>query len=98
MSDIFFAKSTVSAKHNYLDILEMDEKVVDFYEETGRKNFSFFGGENMIETYFRVERFNRVYIREDYDLLTYLGDLGGLLDIVLVLGMMLSCLFTSRMF
>ena len=31
-----------------------------------------------------------LYVREDYSLLVYLGDIGGLLDVVLVLGWVLS--------
>ena len=40
----------------------------------------------------------REYKRIGYDLLTFLGDVGGLLDIVLVMGHMLTMFFAARLF
>jgi len=39
-----------------------------------------------------------LYRREDYDLLTYLGDIGGLLDFILLFGWSTSTVFVSRLF
>ena len=38
------------------------------------------------------------YKREGYDLLTYLGDLGGLFDIVFILGSIITTFLTSKLF
>lgn len=40
----------------------------------------------------------RLYKREEYDVLTYLSDLGGLLDVILLLGVFLSSPFVARLF
>lgn len=38
------------------------------------------------------------YKREGYDLLTYLGDLGGLFDIVFILGSIITSFLTTKLF
>ena len=40
----------------------------------------------------------RVYKREVVDILTYLGDLGGLIDILLVIGQLLVSFVASKLF
>ena len=51
-----------------------------------------------LELFLRNENFNHVYSREYYDLVQYLGDLGGLLDVVLVFGWILTSFFSFRLF
>ena len=48
--------------------------------------------------YLRADTTSNVYKREGYDILSYLGDLGGLLDIVLVIGSALAGFLTSKKF
>ena len=51
-----------------------------------------------LNIYFRADSYSQFYLREDYDVLTYLGDIGGLLDIVLAMGWFISTVFVSRLF
>ena len=48
--------------------------------------------------FFRADNENKLYKRIGYDILTYLGDLGGLLDVVVVIGQFSATLFASRLF
>ena len=48
--------------------------------------------------YLRAFGTQKIYAREDYELLQYLGDLGGLLDFVLVAGWAMSHAFVRRLF
>ena len=48
--------------------------------------------------FFRQASEAHFYKREDYDILTYFGDLGGLLDFVVWFGWGLSTFFVSRLF
>ena len=48
--------------------------------------------------FIRAENFHRLYTREYYDMLTYLGDLGGLMDVVLLFCWFISGLFATRLF
>ena len=48
--------------------------------------------------YLRQDEQKRLYKREEYDILTYLGDMGGLLDIILLFGVFLSSKFVNRLF
>ena len=50
-----------------------------------------------LSLYFRADSSMHVYKREGYDLLTFLGDLGGLFDIVFMVCMGITSLFASRM-
>ena len=51
-----------------------------------------------MKLYFRQAEFIKIYKREEYDMLTYLGDMGGLLDIIIFVGMCLSSSIVSRLF
>ena len=51
-----------------------------------------------ISIYLRQDEMQKIYKREEYDLLTYLGDMGGLLDIILVVGAAISSSVVSRLF
>ena len=48
--------------------------------------------------FLRAENFHRLYTREYYDMLTYLGDLGGLMDVALLFCWFISGLFATRLF
>ena len=48
--------------------------------------------------FFRAEALKMLYARNDYELLQYLGDLGGIIDFVLLLGMATSHIFVKRLF
>ena len=51
-----------------------------------------------VKIYFRAENARRGYQRQGYDILAYLGDLGGLLDVLLVVGKVMTTIFTSKLF
>ena len=48
--------------------------------------------------FFRAENEHRVYKRIAYDILTYLGDLGGLMDILFAIGGLCTGIFASKLF
>ena len=43
-------------------------------------------------------KFIKIYKREEYDMLSYLGDMGGLLDIIIFVGIGLSSSIVARLF
>ena len=47
--------------------------------------------------FFLADNKQMLYAREDYSLLVYLGDIGGLLDFVLIFGWALSHKFVLRL-
>ena len=48
--------------------------------------------------FFRVDQKAVLYKREDYDLLEFFGDLGGLLDFVLLTGYIVVHAFIARLY
>ena len=48
--------------------------------------------------YFRADSEKHFYQREIYDVLSYLGDLGGLFDILFIIGISLTSFFFSKLF
>ena len=51
-----------------------------------------------LKLYFRADSSSKLYKREDYQLLVYLGDLGGLIDFVIIFCYGLSHPFVQRLF
>jgi hypothetical protein len=51
-----------------------------------------------IQIYLRAENIKHAYKRIGYDLLTFLGDVGGLFDIIMLLGRTLTMFFAARLF
>ena len=47
--------------------------------------------------YLRADEITRLYKREEYGVLTYFGNIGGLLDFVLIFGSTISSVFVSRL-
>ena len=48
--------------------------------------------------FLRQDSERRIYKREDYDMVTYLGDLGGLFEVVRAFGMVITSPFVVRLF
>ena len=48
--------------------------------------------------YFRADSSARLYRRSTYSLLEYLGDLGGLIDIIFILGSLIIAALIERQF
>ena len=51
-----------------------------------------------VKIYFRAHNSKVLYQRARYDILSYLGDLGGLMDILILIGWLLTSVFSSKMF
>lgn len=51
-----------------------------------------------LKIYLRANNEERLYKRESYDMLTYLGDLGGLADILRIVGVSLTGMFSAKLF
>jgi len=39
-----------------------------------------------VEIYLRLDQFTRIYKREEYDILSFAGDMGGLASVVILFG------------
>ena len=50
-----------------------------------------------VTIYFRADQSKRLFKRESYDILTYLGDLGGLMDVLLMLGKISTSIFATKL-
>ena len=104
-SNVFFMESIINLKDNILDIFDTEEFDVPIFEVSKRVDYSSVIPHNSrlakreyISIFFRADSENRFYKREGYDLLTFLGDLGGLFDICMIMGMSLTSIFAGRMF
>ena len=51
-----------------------------------------------LSVFLRADNQSHIYKRVSYDILTYLGDLGGLLDSVLLIGFIFTSFFAGKMF
>ena len=97
-------KSFLSLKDNIYDLYDSDEQGFFLFEPEQRIDYmQNISAETPLEErsylkiFFRAESKRNVYTREGYDLLTFLGDLGGLADIVVLIGSSLTALFSSTM-
>ena len=104
-SNVFFMESIINLKDNILDIFDTEEFDVPIFEVSKRVEYSSvipqdsrLAKREYISIFFRADSENRFYKREGYDLLTFLGDLGGLFDICMIMGMTLTSIFAGRMF
>ena len=98
-------ESTINIKDNIYDIWESTEKdltVYEFYESQTQLSWippsTALADRTYVKVFFRLASEAHFYKREDYDMLTYFGDLGGLLDFVIWFGWGLSTFFVSRLF
>ena len=104
-NNIYFMESTLTLKDNIWDIYEFSETELHIVEyASSEKRNSWIPPSTPIEDrryvilYLRQNESVRHYKREEYDILTLLGDLGGLLDIVLLTGVAISSPFVVRLF
>lgn len=51
-----------------------------------------------VKIFFRADQIEKIYKMEAYDVLTFFGDLGGLLDVVLLAGSFFTSALTFRLF
>ena len=104
-TNMFFLKSTISLNDNIFDIFETDEKNVSLLESAKSQDYYERMDKNIpleereyLSIFFRADNENKLYKRIGYDILTYLGDLGGILDVVVVVGHVCTTIFASRLF
>ena len=55
-------------------------------------------GHYFTKIYLRSSALSNLYIREDYDILSYMSDLGGLFEIAYLSGKLMTALLVSKMF
>ena len=48
--------------------------------------------------YLRVSSLQRIYARSSYTMMAYLGDLGGLIDIIWITGALITTILTKNLF
>lgn len=104
--DMFFRNSEVVINDLAWDMFEMyDYPSWMFYEfsETMRHTKRIpaskpYDEREYLNIFFRADQLRQIYKRDDYELLTYLGDLGGLLDFIVLLGWLISAVFVRRLF
>ena len=103
--NIFFMESTLTLKDQIWDIFEFTEYDVNIAEHSRSSRAPKWMSPNLqksereyVTFYLRQDEQKRLYKREEYDILTYLGDMGGLLDIILLFGVFLSSKFVNRLF
>ena len=96
-------KSTLRLKDNIFDFYDQDEKEVPLYEPQQRIDYykpiskdTPVADRTYVVLYFRAESAKNFYTREGYDILTFLGDLGGLFDIVFLAGASLTSFFAGK--
>ena len=98
------SKSSLRLKDNIFDIYDQVEKIVPLFEPKQRIDYfkpiysdEPLAGRTYIAIYFRAENAKNFYTREGYDLLTFLGDLGGLFDVIFLVGASMTSVFAGKM-
>ena len=97
-------QSKILTNDNIFDVFRTETKETDLFQESRRIDY-FKRRETddpvadrvYLEIYFRAYNQQIVYKREGYDILTYLGDMGGILDLLHLSFRFLTGLFTVRL-
>lgn len=86
--------------NNKWDVFEFNDLILDFFEKsqtTSKPKFmpprTSVSERVYAKVHLRADTNPRKYLRDDYDILTYFGDLGGLMDFVMLFGWAVSTLF-----
>ena len=92
-------------KDNIYDLFDISETEVQLFEVAARVDYFYrvpdevtLEDKRYLKIYLRANNEQRLYKREGYDMLTYLGDLGGLADVLLIAGSSLTGLFSAKLF
>ena len=101
VSSRYFYESEINLRDFGFDIFNFyEDYIVKFFEisyitDTTRRNRADAQPEDTeyLSLYLRADSMSKLYKREDYQLLDYLGDLGGILDFVIVFCWALSHVF-----
>ena len=99
---MFFKSSIINMKDNIWDFFDMYEKEIPFVEASSKVDYynlmpadTPVARREYMAIFFRADSENRIYKLEGYDILTFLGDIGGLFDIIIVIGMGITSLFAG---
>ena len=100
-TNMFYTKSHVRIKDQVFDIFDLTMRDVEIFQRMGQFDYYQNIDESLsaadreyLNIYFRAHSEKQIYKREGYDLLGYLGDLGGFLDVLFVVGHGLTILLT----
>ena len=103
--NIYLMESTVRIKGNIWDIFEFTEYELEIIEYSKTQRIPKYQVPSTalkdryyVQVYLRQSEFIKIYKREEYDMLSYLGDMGGLLDIIIFVGIGLSSSIVARLF
>ena len=98
-------ESTIRLKDKLWDLFEIFERDQPIYEISHSHDVQKWIPPSMpvsersyIDVFLRMDDSMRLYKREEYDVLTYLGDLGGLSEILILLGWFVSKNIVSRLY
>ena len=106
-TSIYFMSSIISIKDAIFDIFDVSEREIPLYEQkkymdyVHKSSLSTLingGFKEYVNIIFRIDSEKNYYKKEGYDLLQYLGDLGGLFDIIFILGSGLTGAISSKLF
>ena len=102
---MFFKSSIITMKNDIWDFFDIYEKEIPFVEASNRVDYynlipedTAVADREYMSIFFRADSENRIYKLEGYDILTFLGDIGGLFDIIIVLGMGITSMFAGQLF
>ena len=91
ISNIFFMNSTITLEDSVVDFFDVEERDLELFEidsvqQVHRIAFDSqpLADRNLISIYLRTANTKRAYKREEYELLEYVGELGGIRDIVIL--------------
>ena len=104
-NNIYFMELIVKLKDNIWDIFDFSEYELDIIEYSHTQSIPRYTQPKVsqkdryyVKLYLRQSEFMKIYKREEYDMLSYLGDMGGLLDIIIFVGIGLSSSIVARLF
>ena len=104
-TNMFYMRSRVRLQDNSFDIFDLYQEEFDIFEQAGRYDYTQrmpqaidVAEREYLSIFFRADNELRLYKRARDDIVTYMGDLGGLLDVLVVLGYTLTGIFASKIF
>ena len=106
VSNRFFIQSQINMRDFAYDIFEFEEETKETFFEISHMTDTAkrtrldtpLEDQDLFVLFLRADNMSKLYKREDYLLLDYLGDLGGILDFVIVFCYALSHVFVQRLF
>ena len=106
VSNRFFIQSQINMRDFAYDIFEFEEETKETFFEISHMTDTAkrtrvdtpLEDQDLFVLFLRADNMSKLYKREDYQLLDYLGDLGGILDFVIVFCYGLSHVFVQRLF